>query len=65
MWPCMQKHKSTVFFAACGHFWNASSGNLELNTSVNIRIASRTADHQCSPTVPVVSLLMALTSASG
>lgn len=37
----------------------------ELGTCINIRITSRTADHQCFPAVFVMSLLMALISASG
>ena len=37
----------------------------ELHTCMNVWIASRTADHQCSPPALALSLLTALTSASG
>lgn len=43
----------------CCHFWGAFRGNLSSNTGLNIRVAL------CSPVVPVMCLLPALSSASG
>lgn len=62
MWSkCINLH----FFCCSGTFLGCFLLESKLRSCMNIRIASRTADHQCSLTVPVVSLLIALTSASG